>query len=200
MADATASERPHLRTRLREKLPEILIEAGSVVLALLLALAVNAWHDNEQENERAETARAGILAELRSNQQELESTRGHLKEIIAMLDAAMNSAQQHDIHELKIEMGLSLLSAAAWHAALATQAIRRVDFAWMTHIARVYEVQENYLRVQNTALDQLATISPDDSREPRQIAASLIQYFKALDNIGNGLAHAYAEALDAKSP
>ena len=59
MTIPSAPARPHLRDRLREKLPEIVIEAGSVVLALLLALAINQWNERQQENERAEIAQIG---------------------------------------------------------------------------------------------------------------------------------------------
>jgi cell division protein FtsB len=199
MTESRASERSRLRTRLREKLPEILIEAGSVVLALLLALAVNAWHDNAQQNDRAEVARTAILAELRANQQELKSKQAKLKENLAALNAVVDAKPPAEIHEFNFEMGLALLSAAAWHAALATEAIRRTDFAWLTHIATVYELQDNYLRQQTTAIDQLATFTPDDSRSPRQMAASLMSRVKILIQVGDSLDRAYAEALDPKS-
>ena len=82
MTDPSASAPPRLRERLREKLPEIVIEAGSVVLALLLALAVNQWNERQQENERAAIAHNAILAELRSNRQEIEGAHAKLQEIV----------------------------------------------------------------------------------------------------------------------
>ena len=199
MAELAPPAHPGLRHRLREKLPEILIEAGSVVLALLLALAVNEWHDRQQEEERADAARSAILAELRANQQELEVKRNELKDIIASLNAARDTSKP-EVHEMKVNLSLSLLSAAAWHASLATQASRRIDFAWITRIAKVYELQDNLLRIQNAAVDQLASLTPDDTRTAPQIASALLPRFQVLDQLTDGLVHAYADALDAKSP
>jgi len=75
-----------LRRRLREKLPEILIEAASVVLALLLALGASAWHERNQDIERAQTARAAILAELRNNRTELGKNREATTRNLAILN------------------------------------------------------------------------------------------------------------------
>ena len=52
MSDGMIGHETSLRVRLREKLPEILIEAASVVIALLLALALNSWNDARHDRER----------------------------------------------------------------------------------------------------------------------------------------------------
>ncbi|HEY0230688.1 MAG TPA: hypothetical protein VGC55_05515 [Dokdonella sp.] len=195
MNDPSVSARPGLRERLREKLPEIVIEAGSVVLALLLALALNQWNERQQENERAEIARNAILAELRANRQEIDGAHAKLQGIVTMLRDALDTSKPPP-HELQVQLGISLLSAAAWHATLATQASQRIDFAWLTRIAKVYELQDNFLRVQNAAVDQLSAVPPDDSVNGKQIAALLLPRFSALDQLAQGLALGYAETLD----
>lgn len=192
MTDATA--RTPLRERLREKLPEILIEAGSILIALLLAFTVNAWREHQQEIERAEVARGAILAELRSNQQEIESARATLQDIVATLQGALDGSRPAT-HELSVNLGISLLSSAAWRAVLATQASQQIDFVWITRIARLYELQDNFLRVQNSTIDRLATLSPDDSNSGKQVAAMLLPRFRTLVQLANGLAASYAEVL-----
>lgn len=196
MNEPVLAERSAFRERLRDKLPEILIEAASVVLALLLALAVNDWRDREQENERAAIAREAIVAELRANQQEIESAHLALTRIVASLQGAMDDSKPA-AHELNVDMGISLLSAAAWRAALATQAVRRIDFAWMTRIAKVYELQDNFLRMQNVAVDQLSGLPLGGGASGKQVAATLIPRFSALDQLARGLSGSYAEALGA---
>jgi hypothetical protein len=188
------SSAPPLRERLREKLPEILIEAASVVIAVLLAMAVNQWHDDQQERERASAARNAIVAELRENRQELDSALPKLKGIVSELKDALDEKKPHP-SEMNVNLGISLLSAAAWHAALATQASQRIDFAWMTRIAKVYELQENFLRVQNAAIDQLGMTAPGGDATGRQIAQSLIPRFSALGQLAEGLSAGYADVL-----
>jgi hypothetical protein len=199
MTEPSASARPRLRERLREKLPEIVIEAGSVLLALLLALGANQWNERQQENERAEIARKAILAELRANRQEIDGKRGKLQEVVAQLRDALDTSKPPP-HELQVQVGISLLSAAAWHASLATQASQRIDFAWLTRIAKLYELQDNFVRVQNIAIDQLNSVPFDRTADGRQIAAGLLPRFRALDQFAQGLAASYAEALDEATP
>jgi len=198
MSESLVERATPLRARLREKLPEILIEAASVVLALLLALALNSWNDARHDRERAAAARAAILAELRGNRAEVAEARATLKAIINDLQAALDP-DKPEPRELKVNLGLSLLSSAAWHAALATQASQELDFAWTTRIAKVYELQDNYLRVQNTAMDQLGAIPPGRNLGSRQIAQSLIQRMVLLSQLADGLARSYDDALDAAS-
>jgi hypothetical protein len=194
MNEPLRTERPVLRERLRDKLPEILIEAASIVLALLLALAVNEWHDRRQENERALDARRAILAELRANSAEIRSSRAALKDIVQTLRGALDDSKPA-ANKLKIDLGISLLSAAAWRAALATQASQRIDFDWITRIAKVYELQDNFLRVQNAAIDQLAALPPDGGSGAHEVAAMLVPRFSALEQLAQGLARSYDEVL-----
>ena len=195
MNETFAGHGTSLRVRLREKLPEMLIEAGSVVVALLLALALNSWNDARHDRERATAARAAILAELRGNRVELADAQSKLKDIVADLTAALDP-DKPEPHELKIDLGVSLLSSAAWHAALATQASQDLDFDWIRRIARVYELQDNYLRVQNVAVDQLGAIPADKNLSSRQVAQSLIQRMIALSQLADGLVRSYDDVLE----
>jgi hypothetical protein len=189
------AERPSFRTRLWEKLPEIFIEAASVVVALLLALALNDWHENRETLARADAARAAILAELRENRQEIKTAQPRLKSIVDSLNAAL-AEDAPPAHELRVDLGLSLLSAAAWHAALATRASQTIDFAWMTRVAKVYEVQDNYLHVQATALDALSAIPADKNVSGKQVAQSLVSRFTTLAQLADGLERSYDDVLE----
>ncbi|MBA8888220.1 hypothetical protein FHW12_002444 [Dokdonella fugitiva] len=186
--------RARLRERLRDKLPEIFIEAGSVVLALLLAFAINEWHDRRQEEERAAVAREAILRELHANASEIASTRNALAPILASLRGALDETQAEP-RKLEVNLNLSLLSSAAWHAALATQASQRIDFEWMTRVAKVYELQDNFLHVQEAAVDELAALPPGGDAGGRRIAAGLLPRFNALAQLADGLAASYVDVF-----
>jgi hypothetical protein len=192
------TERPTLRERVAEKLPEILIEAASVVVALLLALALNAWNEDRQLHERADTARAAIIAELRANRDDIDAARPKLREIVDSLKQKL-AKDAPEPHEVRVSMGVTQLSSAAWHAALATDAMRTVDFAWISEVARVYETQDEYLRLQQHALDQISSIPADSSLGGKTVAASLVPRFDVLVQIADGLSRNYGEILDRKA-
>lgn len=183
-----------LSTRLVEKLPEILIEAASVVFALLLALALNQWNERRELRERGEAVRAAIRAELAENRTEIAAAGPNLAGIQKQLNDVIRGKVPAE-HALSVELGVSLLSAAAWHAALATQATQTIDFEWMTKIAKIYELQDNYLHVQAAAVDQLTSIPAGGDKDPKAIAASLIARIDGLAQLADGLARAYDDEL-----
>lgn len=183
-----------LSTRLAERLPEILIEAASVVFALLLALALNQWNERRELRERGAAVRAAIRAELSENRAEIDSARPHLAEIRRQLRDAVDG-KAAAAHELTVDLGVSLLSAAAWRAALATQATQTIDFKWMTNVAKIYELQDNYLHVQAAAVDQLTSIPAGGDKDAKAIAASLIARMDGLAQLADGLAKAYDDEL-----
>jgi len=183
-----------LSTRLAEKLPEILIEAASVVFALLLALALNQWNERRELSERVEAVRAAIRAELAENRLEIASTRPNLADIRTRLREVVEG-KQDAAHQLTVNLGVSLLSAAAWHAALATQASETIDFKWMTSVATIYELQENYLHVQAAAVDQLTSIPVGGDSGAKVIAGALIPRIDGLAQLADGLAKAYDDEL-----
>jgi hypothetical protein len=188
-----------LSARLSEKLPEILIEAASVVFALLLALALNQWNERRELHERGETVRAAIRAELAENRIEIDAARPALAEIRKRLRAVIDGSEVAE-HELTVDLGVSLLSAAAWHASLATQATGTIDFKWITTVAKIYELQENYLHVQSTAVDQLTSIPAGGDKDAKAIAASLIARIDGLAQLADGLAKAYDDELGPMTP
>ncbi|MEE8595438.1 MAG: hypothetical protein V3T25_06155 [Gemmatimonadota bacterium] len=61
--------------RLKSKLPELVVEGFSVMLAVLLALAADSWREDRANRELAALARASVLEEVRGNLAELEDTR-----------------------------------------------------------------------------------------------------------------------------
>ena len=185
-----------LRSRLREKLPEILIEAGSVLLGLLLAFGANAWHEHAQDAERAERARAAILAEMRENRKEFIGSRDAVAKVIGELRKA--KSDESSVHEMTVNIPLALLSEAAWRTAQATQAVRDIDYAWMIRVSKVYELQGMYRQMQASVVQQLADIDSMNINTRADVARQLLGRMSAMADLGNGLDGGYAELLDKK--
>src|SRR5262245_21856053 len=75
--------------RLRDKLPELLLEAASVVFAVLLALAVDEWRETQSQKALAARARASILEEIRGNESELRNTRDKNRALLQRIEKAL---------------------------------------------------------------------------------------------------------------
>jgi len=189
-----------LRRRLREKLPEILIEAASVVLALLLALGAGAWHERNQDIERAQTARAAILAELRNNRTELGKNREATTRNLAILNEMAKDESSAKGQSARLDVPLALLSEAAWRTAQSSQALRNADYAWTIEISKCYELQGLFMQMQWLALEQLADVEKVKIDTKADIAKQLQGRFNILSNLSANLEQAYVELLDTPKP
>ena len=75
--NAAAAPRASLGTRITERLPEIVIEALFMLVAVVLAFAVEEWREERELDGLAAEARGAILQEVTSNREELiESNQG----------------------------------------------------------------------------------------------------------------------------
>jgi len=189
-----------LRRCLREKLPEILIEAASVVLALLLALGASAWHERNQDIERAQTARAAILAELRNNRTELGKNREATTRNLAILNEMAKDESSAKGQSARLDVPLALLSEAAWRTAQSSQALRNADYAWTIEISKCYELQGLFMQMQWLALEQLADVEKVKIDTKADIAKQLQGRFNILSNLSANLEQAYVELLDTPKP
>jgi hypothetical protein len=196
MSDSVVIARAPLRARLREKLPEILIEAASIVLALLLAQSIGVWHEARQHEELAAQARTAILAEMRENVTELDKLRTQTKSVIENLKAAAAVSTAPPASALSVSMALALLSEAAWRASLATGSIQYGDYRWTMRVAKVYELQGLVLHAQSVAVDQLTDISNASKESPRELALRLLSRQSALAELAEGLGKTYHDVLD----
>lgn len=188
-----AEPRTTLRRRLDEKLPEILIEAGSVLLALLLAFAANSWHERSEDLERAARARAAIIAELKENRAEVANSRKGVDGMQGELNVALHATQP--VHAISLQLGLALVSKAAWHTAQATQVVRNVDYAWVIKVAKVYELQDLYVQAQNRVVEELSDIASAKIETQADVAKQMLGRVNAMADIGKGLDAAYTDVL-----
>ena len=190
------TDRSRFGDRLREKLPEILIEACSVALAVVLALWASDWRDNRELDRDAAHRKQAVAAEMRGNLMELESARPKLQK---NLDIARNylKAEGSQVRSLEFNLQLSLLSAAAWNTAQSAESARRLESDWNIPTARTYELQALYQRQQESAMDTLAGIGAVGEDEPptRQSVRELAHSISTLIALNEQLEEAYRERL-----
>jgi len=208
--EASSSTVRPLHSRLREKTPEILIEAASVVLALLLAFGANAWHQRDQEAKLAARAHQAIVAELRSNRAQLDQTRVSVDAAIASLGAAVARLEAgqppaQGTATVGIPFSPLLPSSAAWQTAQATGTVGDFDYAWTLKVAKTYEMQALFLTAQQRVIyppTPLAVPGMEQAGSAAQRMFEMLQMkhellnMRVLSSFGNALEQPYGSVLD----
>jgi hypothetical protein len=195
----------HALARLRERWPEILIEAGSVLLAVLLAFAVDEWRDARAKRELADRAQRSIMSELRANRDEL---RGTYAANAKQLQRLQRTLDRFDVDpdpkhgEVELSFFAAQLSDAAWETSRTTQAVQLLPFEWVVEMARVYQSQALYNSAQLDMLQRTraAVAEFPSSRRPADIVAPLRSQLETFQSLGRQLLHGYDEALKRPVP
>lgn len=216
---ATAAPRASLRTRIAERLPEIVIEALFMLVAVVLAFAVEEWREERELDGLAAQARGAILQEVARNRDELLESKQGTVDAIAALEAWLEQAGQGArarpaIGERQREKGaeraqaspalpdptvnleLALLSSAAWRTAQSMEASRRMDYTWMLQISQTYELQALYQDAQSATVEALVTHRTSMDEATRQAnARALLGRIRVLTSLGQSLEEDYADIL-----
>jgi hypothetical protein len=141
--------------RIRAKLPELVIESVSVVLAVLLALVANEWRQNRANRKLADRALIGIEQELRSNLQALEGNTPNHEEMLRQLESGIDMLRRNE-QDFSVDATLlvSTQSASAWQTAQLTGAVNHMDYAVVVRLSELYSLQSFYSEVQSRLVEE----------------------------------------------
>ncbi len=155
-------------SRLRARLPDLLIEAAFVFFAVLLALAADEWRERKDRAELADRALAAILHEIRANREELlkdqEANLANLQDLERILGEL---EQGVELEALSVNYKVALTSRAAWETGRMSQAVHFLDLELMTNLAELYELQAIFERAQNSLVDSMTDIGARVRGDPR---------------------------------
>lgn len=126
--------------------PQLFVEAGLVVLSLLLALALNSWREGERHEELAEQALRNIEAEILANQATLEEAQGYHA---MLLDRLAEDAGQG------MPLKPAIIRNNAWETAQATEAVTYLDYDLAALVSEIHELQEIYQQIGQAAMQAL---------------------------------------------
>ena len=219
---AAPAPRASLGRRLLERLPEIVIEALFMLVAVVLAFAVEEWREERELDGLAAEARGAILQEVTRNRDELLESKPGTIDAIAELEAWLGEleegpealASDDELHpaenaqaaqpapaptEPAVALELALLSSAAWRTAQSTEASRRMDYTWMLQISQTYELQAVYQDAQSATVEALVQYRTSMGEATRRVAArALLGRVRVLKSFGESLEEDYKDILQVR--
>ncbi|MCP4660296.1 MAG: hypothetical protein GY856_33260 [bacterium] len=181
---------------LREKAPELALEAASVVFAVLVALAVDEWRDNRANAQLATRARASIIEEIRANRADLSESREDNQAILASIDQALSKIDTDETVQVNVDFSVSLLSSSAWETAQMTRSVHFLEYEWLAKISTLYELQEFYEDLQSELVSYFTGVDGDcTDGEPEILLRGLRRHVETVSRIHDNLLDEYTEIL-----
>lgn len=185
--------------RLRERWPELVIEMVSILVAVSLAFALDAWSAERDRQQEAAQLRAAVNAEIVRNAADLANSLAAFERTTANLDHYLSAPGKPS--SLRVEIDLALSSDAAYRVMQGADAANALDLDWRIGIARLYALQGLVGERQQRAIDALAALTPEDGTLPKHRVQALRAELSTLGQLRARLAQAYAEhATPAPTP
>lgn len=178
---------------IRRKLPEMLLEAVSVVFAVLIALGVDEWREDRSNAQLADRAIQSLVTEIRSNRDEFQGAREANQNVSARLREAIADT---DAQGFGVEFEYSLLSDAAWQTAQMTRAAHFMDYDTVQRIARLYDLQTLFDEGQAGVLEFISGMGELAVSEPERLPVMMLGRLGVVMELGEGLADAYDTVLE----
>ena len=182
--------------RTGRRFSDVLIEAGMIFLAVVLALAAEEWRENRDRRELADRALLSIREEIRSNLEELERSAPRNQERLAAATGALEQLEAGvDMLEADVGLEVSLLSTAAWQSARMSQAIQYMDLETVRELSELYEIQGLFDRVQTGMVDSMGEIMQIAQDDPAAAVRQGVMRFHMLMGLQESLTGAYRDTL-----
>lgn len=182
---------------MRKRLPDLMLEAGMIFLAVILALAAEEWREKRDRQELADRALTSVVEEVRSNLEELERSA---PANVERLEAARAVLEQMEAGEepgdVDIGLEVSLLSTAAWQSAQMSQAVHYFDLDTMRQLSEVYEIQEMYDRMQTGMVDGMGDLMRIAREDPEAAVRQGVSGVGMLVGFQETLAETYRHTLE----
>jgi len=181
---------------LRTRLPDLIVEAGFVFLAVFLALIAEEWREDQDRRELAERALAAVVSEIEANRDEiLQGDSQNQADLEALRRALDELGRGTELPEITVNYQVALTSTAAWETARMSQAINFLEFERVADLAELYELQSLFERAQDELVDRITQVGVRLRREPDAALAEAAARMEAVMNYRRVLVDAYSAQL-----
>lgn len=149
--------------RKHEWILRALIESVLIVASIVLALAVDEWRENRQNQELADQSLTVFEREIRQNLRRLEDVvpyHAGLHAVVQRMDP--REVTGADLRSVLEGLEPTVLLSTAWETALATGALTHIDFQTVSALSLTYSLQSRFVEESRSQAGRLL--------EPRTIS------------------------------
>jgi len=128
-------------------LPQVIIESILIVLSILVALGLDSWRQNQEDEEFVRTALSNFLIEIEQNQIRVADAAPFNMGLRLVLSQhyAVDDIDSVDQFVSMVESYTpAALQSTAWDTALATGSLAKMEYNLVTALSHTYSLQDRY--------------------------------------------------------
>lgn len=181
-------------------LPRIIVESGLVVASILLALAVNEFERNREDEELATQALTAFAREIRQNKARLEDVGPYRRGLRNVIVRMAEGGNLRSSDEFQATIGLeplrpAFLTSTVWETAVTTGALPHIEFDLVNALSLTYSLQARLEEFSRTGMPDLARGGYVTGDEMTGAIREVIVYLGELSQSEVELLAAYEEVL-----
>jgi len=178
-------------------LPRVLFESALITVSILLALGLDEWRDNQQDQETIEQAMSNFLREIRQNKSRVDDAAPFNRGLHDVLDRRHQDGDVTSTSEF-IDIVESynpiVLPSTAWETALATGSVTKMEYNLVSALSLTYGLQNSYQQTSRNGMSEL--MSPQNLNVDRLELAiyNSVRYLDDVTSMETELSVVYEEA------
>ena len=157
-------------------LPRVLFESALITVSILLALALDEWRDNRQDEETVEIALSNFIKEIRLNRARVDDAAPFNQGLRVVL------GQRQQIGDIDMMESYNpiVLQATAWETALATGSVAKMEYELVSALSLTYGLQSRYLQ---TTRDGMKDLMRPENLLPEKLPLTVYNSVRYLNDV-----------------
>lgn len=177
---------------------KLVVEVAFIVLAVIIALAVDQWWEDRENDQLGARMLEAVAREIENNRAQVVGfgQAGDPDEILEGLNQVVSAYRASgQATDAAVNWDVTLLSSSAWETAQLTRATQYMDLQRVLRLAEVYEFQDFYLATQEGLVGLIPTVESRMQRDSLGVFLELRSRFGNTLSLRRTLATIYACAL-----
>ena len=182
---------------LSDWLPQVIIESVLIVVSILVALGLDEWRENREDEEFVRTALSNFLTEVRQNKNRVEDAAPFNKGLRQVLNQHYTNEDITTVDEFVNMVEIyspAGLQSTAWDTALATGSLAKMEYNLVTALSFTYSLQSRYDTTTHSGMSDLTSPQYLSEDNLKLAVYNSIRYLDEVTSMETELGIIYVEA------
>ena len=141
-------------------LPQVIFESALIVVSILVALGLDEWREDRQDDEVVRHALSNFFIEIQQNRTSVDDAAPFnegLKNVLAGRYEGNDIGSVDEFVTMVESFVPAGLRSTAWETALATGALAKMDYSLVSALSLTYGLQNRYIEANRSGADELTS-------------------------------------------
>jgi len=150
-------------------LPRVLFESALITVSILLALGLDEWREDRQNEQTVEQAMSNFLREIKQNKARVDDAAPFnkgLRDVLSRRYKDGDITSTTEFIDIVESYSPVVLQSTAWETALATGSVTKMNYSLVSAMSLTYGLQARY--------QEAARVGMEDLIRPQNLSAELL--------------------------